>query len=74
MLTLKAPAKNEEVSKWEDQLTEMAVGYEIVIDEKIARPEIKHCREYYEGEEAISKYLVELAEFMKSWGNCSCEQ
>lgn len=73
MLNLYVPEKNGKVVEWENRINDTAVGYKIVVDPSLEEPEIEHCREIYKGEEAISRYLEELARFMESWIRCSCE-
>ena len=72
MLTIRYKEHSGLVETWEDQLKAMVMSYKLIQDETIEIPILKNESETAVGEEAISTYVDDLAEYQAAWFACSC--
>lgn len=72
MLTIRYKEYNSLVETWEEELKAMVIGHKLVQDETVEMPVLTNESETAIGEQAISKYVDELAEYQEAWFACSC--
>ena len=74
MITLIISSTDSQHTVIEKQLEKMSLARNVIVENDIQVPVLKHGEEVYEGIPEINKYLISLESFVAEWYECRCDK